>query len=118
MRVIRLFAAIPALFVSFLLEGATVPITILHTTDLHAHLRPDVEGRGGFAELATLIAEQKKRATNALVLDAGDLVQGTPVSTAENQHEMGTHGLQFPAKREGQMRDYVIDWIKKRKVIE
>jgi len=37
---------------------------------------------------------------------------------AENQHETGTHGLQFPAKREGQVRDYVIDWIKKRKVIE
>ena len=81
MRAIRLTTAILALFISFLVEGATIPITILHTSNLHAHLRPDDEGRGGFAELTALIASEKQRATNVLVLDAGDLVQGTPVST-------------------------------------
>jgi 2',3'-cyclic-nucleotide 2'-phosphodiesterase (5'-nucleotidase family) len=57
------------------------PLTILHTNDLHARLAPDNRDRGGFARLATLIRREKAASAGALVLDAGDLVQGTPVST-------------------------------------
>lgn len=57
-------------------------VTILHTNDLHARLLPDDRGTGGFAQMTTAIAREKaKSPSGALVLHAGDFVQGTPVST-------------------------------------
>ena len=56
-------------------------LTILHTNDLHARLNPDQKGRGGFAYLATSIRQEKSKSEGSLVLNAGDLVQGTPVSS-------------------------------------
>jgi len=57
------------------------PLTILHSNDLHAHLLPDDRGMGGFAYLATAVREERARSAACLYLNAGDLVQGTPVST-------------------------------------
>ncbi len=57
------------------------PLTILHSNDLHAHLLPDDHGMGGLAYLATAVREQRALGTASLYLNAGDLVQGTPVST-------------------------------------
>jgi 2',3'-cyclic-nucleotide 2'-phosphodiesterase (5'-nucleotidase family) len=57
------------------------PLTILHSNDLHAHLLPDDKGMGGFAYLATAVREERARSAASLYLNAGDLVQGTPVST-------------------------------------
>ena len=57
-------------------------LRLLHTSDLHARLTPDDRGLGGFAYMATAIAENKADAPDrTLVLHAGDFVQGTPVST-------------------------------------
>jgi 2',3'-cyclic-nucleotide 2'-phosphodiesterase (5'-nucleotidase family) len=56
-------------------------LTILHTNDLHARLLPDDRDRGGFARLAAAIRRECARAEACLVLDAGDLVQGSPVSS-------------------------------------
>ena len=56
-------------------------LTILHTNDLHAHIQPDNDGLGGFAYLATALREERAHCEACLYLDAGDLVQGTPVST-------------------------------------
>ncbi|MCY4189538.1 MAG: metallophosphoesterase, partial [Bryobacterales bacterium] len=56
-------------------------ITILHLNDLHARLLPDERGRGGFAHVATAIAAERAKAEHAVVLHAGDMVQGSPVST-------------------------------------
>jgi 2',3'-cyclic-nucleotide 2'-phosphodiesterase (5'-nucleotidase family) len=57
------------------------PLTILHSNDLHAHLMPDDRDNGGFARLATEVRRQKAQCEACLYLNAGDLVQGTPVST-------------------------------------
>ena len=57
------------------------PLTILHSNDLHAHLLPDDRDNGGFARLATEVRRQKAQCNACLYLNAGDLVQGTPVST-------------------------------------
>jgi 2',3'-cyclic-nucleotide 2'-phosphodiesterase (5'-nucleotidase family) len=57
------------------------PLTILHSNDLHAHLMPDDRGLGGFARLATAIQREKAGCGACLYLNAGDVVQGTPVST-------------------------------------
>ncbi len=56
-------------------------VTILHLNDLHARLLPDEQGRGGFAHVATAIEGERARAEHAVVLHAGDMVQGSPVST-------------------------------------
>jgi 5'-nucleotidase / UDP-sugar diphosphatase len=62
-------------------EGPVRSLTILHTNDLHARFLPDERGRGGFAHLATAIERERKNSETAIVLLAGDLVQGTPVSS-------------------------------------
>ncbi|MEM9481181.1 MAG: bifunctional UDP-sugar hydrolase/5'-nucleotidase [Verrucomicrobiota bacterium] len=60
-------------------------VSIIHTTDLHGHIRPAVNydgigNVGGFARCATLIREWKRQNPNHLLVDAGDLYQGTHVS--------------------------------------
>ncbi len=61
--------------------GPVRSLTILHVNDLHARFLPDDRGHGGFAHLATAIQREKAASEGALVLNAGDLVQGTPVSS-------------------------------------
>jgi 5'-nucleotidase/UDP-sugar diphosphatase len=56
-------------------------LTILHTNDLHARLSPLENGHGGFAYVAATIRRERAGCPECIVLNAGDLVQGTPVST-------------------------------------
>lgn len=59
-------------------------ITILHTNDVHSHIDPfgPDDGRnankGGVARRASLIENIRKENPNTLLLDAGDIFQGTP----------------------------------------
>ncbi len=62
-------------------QGQVKSLTILHSNDLHAHLLPDDHGNGGFARLATAVRREKANCKACLYLNAGDIVQGTPVST-------------------------------------
>jgi 2',3'-cyclic-nucleotide 2'-phosphodiesterase/3'-nucleotidase len=59
-----------------------VAITLLATTDIHGHIFPVSEETGkpaawGLARIATLIAQERARHPNALLLDCGDTTQGT-----------------------------------------
>ena len=56
-------------------------LTILHTNDLHARLSPLENGRGGFAYLASVIRHERAGCHDCILLNAGDLVQGSPVSS-------------------------------------
>ncbi len=56
-------------------------LTILHTNDLHARLLPDAKKRGGFAHMVMAIRREREGCNSCLLLNAGDLVQGSPVST-------------------------------------
>jgi len=56
-------------------------LTILHFNDLHDRLLPDPDGIGGVAHLATLLQRERAAAHASLTLSAGDIVQGSPVST-------------------------------------
>ncbi|HVX67770.1 MAG TPA: bifunctional UDP-sugar hydrolase/5'-nucleotidase [Bryobacteraceae bacterium] len=56
-------------------------ITILHTNDLHARLSPNEGGYGGFAYVAAAIRKARSNCTGCLLLNAGDIAQGSPVST-------------------------------------
>ena len=61
-----------------------VLITILHTNDTHSQIDPVSEsdktwaGRGGVARRATLVKRIRKENPNTLMIDAGDVFQGTP----------------------------------------
>jgi len=81
MMLLRLALA-AALFPTLLLPADEVrTVTILHTNDLHARLSPLEDGRGGFAYVASVIRREREGCTGCLLLNAGDLVQGSPVST-------------------------------------
>ena len=56
-------------------------LTILHSNDLHARLLPLENHHGGFASLAAVVRRERAGCTDCIYLNAGDLVQGTPVST-------------------------------------
>ena len=69
---------------SFTTVSKTTKITILHTNDVHSHIDafgPE-DGRnankGGVARRASLIESIRKENPNTLLLDAGDIFQGTP----------------------------------------
>lgn len=59
-------------------------ITILHTNDVHSYIdpfpadHPKNPNMGGVARRATLIEAIRKENPNVLLLDAGDIFQGTP----------------------------------------
>ena len=75
------------------LGGLTLPsfttkkqtkITILHTNDTHSHIDPfeashyRYANQGGVARRASVVTEIRKENPNTLLLDAGDIFQGTP----------------------------------------
>ena len=59
-----------------------IKLTILHTNDMHSHIHPFTSGRnkglGGMAQRAALIKQIRKQEEHVLLLDAGDVFQGTP----------------------------------------
>lgn len=64
---------------------STQKITILHTNDQHSRIEPfeisedeRYSDKGGFARRASLIQQIRKQEENVLLLDAGDVFQGTP----------------------------------------
>jgi 2',3'-cyclic-nucleotide 2'-phosphodiesterase (5'-nucleotidase family) len=56
-------------------------LTIIHTNDLHARFQPDANGLGGLSYVAAAIRKEMNGCSHCLLLDGGDMVQGTPVST-------------------------------------
>lgn len=65
-------------------QGKSKTIVILYTNDQHSRIEPFPDndpkypGMGGFAKRAKLIKKIKKEYQNVLLLDAGDIFQGTP----------------------------------------
>src|SRR5438876_9351197 len=67
------------------LNSDTVCISILHTTDIHGHILPtsDYDGnpdRGGLARCVTQIRHWRRQNRNSILIDVGDVYQGTEVS--------------------------------------
>lgn len=53
-------------------------LTILHTNDTHSQIEPKANGQGGYARRMGLIAQEREKDANLLLMDAGDFSQGTP----------------------------------------
>jgi len=70
--------------ISTIISPETKKITILHTNDVHSHIdpfpadHPRNANMGGAAQRAALIESIRKEEENVLLLDAGDIFQGTP----------------------------------------
>jgi 5'-nucleotidase len=62
----------------------TQSLTILHTNDVHSRIDPFPmdgsinQGKGGVARRSALIKQIRKQEEHVLLLDAGDIFQGTP----------------------------------------
>ncbi len=69
---------------SLLAKEQEEQLTILHTNDVHSHIEPFPDddakypGMGGAAHRAVIIEKIRSVKDNVLVLDAGDIFQGTP----------------------------------------
>ena len=65
-------------------DWSPVKLTILHTNDMHSRIDPFPmdggrnQGLGGVAERAALIKQIRQQEEQILLLDAGDIFQGTP----------------------------------------
>lgn len=74
------FGALPA----FARRDSVVQLTILHTNDVHSRIDPFPmdgsrnQGLGGVARRAALVKQIRAEQQNVLLLDAGDVFQGTP----------------------------------------
>ena len=73
------FSLLPQLSLA---KSKDVKLTILHTNDMHSHIHPFTYGRnkglGGMAQRAALITQIREQEEHVLLLDAGDIFQGTP----------------------------------------
>jgi len=88
----RLFCGVTfsiALAVS-LVAADRARVTLLCTTDLHAHIYPvdyytNKPAENGLAKIATLIKQARKETPNLLLIDTGDTIQGTPLAYYHNR---------------------------------
>jgi 5'-nucleotidase len=76
--------ALPSLPLMSFIKPEIKKITILHTNDVHSHIDPFPAddprnaNMGGVSRRAALIESIRKENPNVLLLDAGDVFQGTP----------------------------------------
>ncbi|MCJ8165193.1 metallophosphoesterase [Pontibacter sp. E15-1] len=78
-------AGVSLLGLPFAAEAAqNIHLTILHTNDQHSRIDPFPDdgrkygGMGGMARRATLVEQIRQQEPNVLLLDSGDIWQGTP----------------------------------------
>lgn len=78
------FLGLGGLSLSSFKSASTKQLTILHTNDVHSYIdpfppnHPKNPNMGGVARRAAIIEAIRKESPNVLLLDAGDIFQGTP----------------------------------------
>lgn len=103
-------------------------LVILHTNDTHARIdpfpknHPQYGGMGGFAKRAELVESVRAKEKNVLLLDAGDVFQGTPYFNlygGELDYKLMSK-LQYDASTLGnhEFDNGVDGWLKVRKFAE
>lgn len=75
---------LPQAFANRIEEQGLKKLTVLYTNDSHSRIdpfpadHPKYPNQGGFAQRATLIQQVKNTEEHVIILDAGDIFQGTP----------------------------------------
>lgn len=74
--------------------GQEVTLSVVFTSDVHAHVLPYDEvrqrpARGSLAQVATLVREAREQNPLTVVLDGGDAIQGTPLAHYVLTGQMG-----------------------------
>lgn len=59
------------------LQAAAQSLVLLHTNDTHSNIDPDASGVGGILPRKAIVDSVRKAEKNVLLIDAGDMVQGT-----------------------------------------
>jgi sulfur-oxidizing protein SoxB len=76
LRLYRLLLPLATLgFASLLAAADPVRLLVLHTNDMHDHLRPGADGVGGLPYVAGYVAAERSAHPAMLVLDAGDVTE-------------------------------------------
>ena len=57
--------------------AAAEHLVLLHTNDTHSNIDPDAKGVGGILQRKAVIDSVRKAEKNVILIDAGDMVQGT-----------------------------------------
>ncbi len=99
-------ALIPLIFLAAVLSGQTAKVSILATTDLHGYIYPydyfsQKPASYGLAKIATLVAEQRKVTPDALLIDVGDTIQGSPLESVYQTYKQSGRlpaGVTIPAR--------------------
>ena len=92
MRRLRRFQAVFALcLLAFPLAAERVVVSVLATTDLHGNIYPidyfrDQPAARGLARISTLVRAARTENPNALLIDCGDTIQGTPLEYVYQQY--------------------------------
>jgi 2',3'-cyclic-nucleotide 2'-phosphodiesterase (5'-nucleotidase family) len=86
----RLTLLSPALSLLLALAAGaeTRSLLILHTNDLHAHVRSGTGGTGGLPYIAGYAAQQREKRNDVLLLDAGDVTEKGDMVAFETQNKV------------------------------
>lgn len=63
--------------ISLAASASAKDLVILHTNDTHSNIEPDARGRGGILQRKAVIDSVRAAEKNVILIDAGDMVQGT-----------------------------------------
>ncbi|HOO33867.1 MAG TPA: bifunctional UDP-sugar hydrolase/5'-nucleotidase [Thermotogota bacterium] len=80
----KLLILILVLLLGVMTFGATVNLTIMHTSDLHGNVFPidyasNKPANVGLAKVSTILKTLRAENDNVLAIDSGDFIQGTPL---------------------------------------
>ena len=104
--------AASTLLTSQSISAATVELRIMETTDIHMHIadydyyRDSQSDSVGLSRVATLIKQARDEVTNSVLVDNGDLIQGTPLGDFVAKGKILRFGEVHPAFKAMNLLDY------------
>lgn len=94
------------------LQAETVKLRVMETTDIHMHIQDydyyadSQSNKVGLARVATLIRQARKEVKNSVLVDNGDLIQGTPLGDYVAKGKVLRFGEVHPAFKAMNLLDY------------
>ncbi|MFN2341233.1 MAG: bifunctional 2',3'-cyclic-nucleotide 2'-phosphodiesterase/3'-nucleotidase [Halanaerobium sp.] len=130
--ILTLFLALILIFSFSVSMMAAETLSILATSDVHQYLMPydymedNIDETIGFSKIYTLIEEERNNNANTLLLDNGDVIQGSlignyeyqiePIETGETQTIIKAYnyaGYEAATIGNHELQDYSMDFLEK-----